>query len=115
MPLGEFISDFFLHIFLEVVLAGASYGTGAIFLKVLTLGQLDLAPLHSRGEQNRTSDGTRDWSIWLHRSGKRRALKADWVCVAGFLVWIVAGVSIYQATKDSEPPENTGASAMVEE
>jgi hypothetical protein len=113
MWLVEIVAELFLRTVLETVIGGLSYLTGAVLVKVMTVGQVDLAPLSTLQETNRTPKGKWDWSIWLHRQGKRSALKADWVCVVGFLVWIVIGVCIYQATKDRELLEKSAVPAVV--
>lgn len=113
MPVGEWIADFFLRGILEVVVTVVAYYTGACALSVLTLGQLPLAPLATFEERNRKPKGKRDWGIWLYRPGRVKLLKAEWVCVAGFLVWLFIGVGAYVVTKHfpfgeqaapSEPP-----------
>ena len=97
MPLGEFIAELVLRALLEIVLYGFFYGVGFVFLKAVTFGKLRLAPLASIGERNRRRKGDRriDWSIWLRRAGKGRALKAEWTCVVGALVLVAVGVLIY--------------------
>ena len=114
MPVGEFIAECVFRPIFEIVIGGLAYVTGAVFLKVVTVGQVDLAPLDTLHERNRSPKGRRDWSIWLQRPGKRSALKADWVCIVGFLVWAVIGLSIYQATKDREPREKHASPAAAE-
>jgi hypothetical protein len=114
MPVGEFIAECLIRPVLEIVIGGFSYLTGALFLKVVSIGQIDLAPMDSIHERNRMPKGQRDWSIWLRRPGKRSALKMEVVCMVGFLVWGVIGLCIYQATKDGEPREKTAVPAVAE-
>ena len=113
MSLGESIVEPFLRPILETVIGGLSYLTGAVLVKVVTLGQVRLAPLSTLQETNRTPKGKWDWSIWLHREGKRSALKADMVCVLGFVVWIAGGVCTYQVAKGGEPLDRPAVPAVV--
>ena len=91
MPLGELIGEFLLRGILELVFYGLCYWTGFIFLKVVSAGQLRLAPLSSYGDSNRNE---RKWyqftSIWLHRPMRGRALKADCTILVGALIWLAA-------------------------
>jgi len=114
MWLGELIVDLLVRPIVEIVIGGLSYLTGAVFLKVVTVGQMDVAALDTLHATNRTPNGERDWSIWLHRPGKRSALKAGCVIVVGFLVWAVIGLGIYQATKSRSTLEKPAVPAVVE-
>ncbi|MEK7952029.1 hypothetical protein [Luteolibacter soli] len=112
--LGELIVDILVRPILETVIGGLFYLTGMVFLKIVTVGQVDLAPLDTLHATNRTPKGERDWSIWLCRPGKRSALKAEWVIVAGVVVWGVTGLCIYQATKDRDPREKLVVPSVAE-
>lgn len=114
MSLGESIVEPFIRPILETVIGGLSYLTGAVLVKVVTVGQVHLAPLSTLQETNPTPKGKRDWSIWLHRKGKRSALKADMVCLLGFVVWIVAGVCAYQVMTDGDALEKRAVPAAAE-
>ncbi|MCW1886388.1 hypothetical protein OKA04_16745 [Luteolibacter flavescens] len=81
--------------------------TGSAFLTIITLGRLDLAPLDALFEENRFRKKKQDVIssiFWRHQPGKRRALKAGWVCFVGLLLWVVIGVGTYQVLK-SQPAE----------
>lgn len=85
---------------LKVILRGIIYHTGTAVLRVLSLGRLRLAPLHTSKPTNPGRNRSNDWSIWLY--GRRdRALKASVVCLVGIAVWIGAGVGGYQAIQAS--------------
>jgi len=94
MPIGEFIGEVLLRGVLEVVLYCLSYYTGFIFLGILSLGQLRMAPLSSIERTNRGKNRWNDWSIWL-RNPRSKVLKADFVCLVGMFVWIGIGFGIY--------------------
>ncbi len=92
MPLGELIGEFLLRGILELVFYTAFYWTGYIFLKVVSAGQLHLAPFSSYGDKNRSK---RKWyqfdsSIWLHRPMQRRVLRAEFTMLVGLLIWVGA-------------------------
>lgn len=97
MPLGEFIGEVVLRALLELVFYTLLYYTGAVVLWVLTLGRLRLAPLSSMESTNLGRTRWTDWSPWLRRPLQPAALKAEWVCLVGLLVWAGAGVAIYLA------------------
>lgn len=105
MPVGEFVGEVIVRFLLEVVLYGIFYWTGAAVLKVGSCGKLRLAPLSAIHEENRGKKRWYqiDWSIWLGRGPKGRALKAEWVCVVGFFVWVLVGVGIYFAVRPGMP------------
>lgn len=108
MPADDFIAESCLRGILEGIIYGLSYFTGACFLALVTLGQISLAPLESLHQPNKNKKYWNDWSIWLHRPGNRKDLRAEAICTVGFLVWIVAGFAIYQikqsAHSDQTPP-----------
>jgi hypothetical protein len=109
MPLGEFIAEIGLRIVFEVVFYGLAYWTGFIALKILSLGTLNLAPLMTIDERNNRID----WSIWLHRPTRKRALKAEITCVAGILCWVAVGFGIYFATRKTDKIANPDRQATV--
>lgn len=94
MPIGEFIGEVLLRGVLEIVLYFLLYYTGFIFLSILSLGQLRMAPLSSIEKTNRGKNRWNDWSIWLKNS-RSKLLKADCVCLVGMFVWIGIGFGIY--------------------
>ena len=102
MPIGEVIGEVILRPILEVVFYGASYSLGYVALKVITLGTLKMAPLKTvfRNHRSGRKWGEIDWSIW-HSSKKQRVLKADAVCLTGFLVATIIGAGIYFSTTAS--------------
>jgi len=53
MPIGEVIGEVILRPIFEVVFYGLSYWTGYLFLKVVTLGTIRLAPLLTIEQKNR--------------------------------------------------------------
>jgi hypothetical protein len=92
MPVGELIAE----VILEIVLYGVAYFTGYVVLKAVALGTLRLAPLSTFEERNRGKTGRRgDWSIWLHKTGSGRMLKAECVMAVGILTWAAAAIMIY--------------------
>lgn len=97
MPLGEILGELLLRGFLEIVLYGITYYTGAVFLLIISFGQLRLAPLSSVGEIRQGKNRWTDWSLWLDHPQKGRVLKADYVCLVGFVCWVGAGVGLYFA------------------
>lgn len=105
MPLGEIIGEVILRAVLEPVLCGLSYWTGFLILKAISLGAIRLAPLTSLGEKGRNKRKWYqvDWSIW-HLSPKRgRALKAEFTCLVGCLVWIAVGIGIFHGLRSDKP------------
>ncbi|MEM7791594.1 MAG: hypothetical protein AAF546_09360 [Verrucomicrobiota bacterium] len=103
MPLGDLIADTIGQAIGELIVYGISYWTGYVFLSIISLGQLNMAPLSTISEKNLGKKKWHqiDWSIWLRRKNKR-ALKAEMVCLAGIAVWIVAGIGIYFALSNEE-------------
>lgn len=101
MPAGEFIAEVVLRSILELFLYGITYWVGYLFLKMITLGSIRLAPLTTITEKNRTKKRWNqiDWSIWLHQPLQGRALKAEFVCCVGFLIGIATGLLIYFGTR----------------
>lgn len=110
--IGEFIAEVILKTILEIVLGGIFYHTGALVLSILTLGALPLAPLDSWGDKERGEDRWYRWSVWRTRPGKRRELKAEWVAVAGVIVWIGIGALVYSTSRDS--PESASSQGAEE-
>ena len=104
MPIREILGEMILRPLLEVVLYGLSYWTGAVVLTVVSAGKLRLAPLDSVSEKNPGKERWYqvDWGLWLRRRGKARMLKAECVCLVGFLVWAVVGLVIYFLTRTAE-------------
>jgi len=102
MPLGEFIGEVLLRGVLEIVFYTVSYYTGAVALWIITFGQVRIAPLSSIETTNRGKTKWTDWSIWLHRPFQGRVLKAECICIVGFLLWIAVGVGIYFAWKENK-------------
>lgn len=122
MPVGDIVGEFVAEIILRPIVSvvthvfGAlGYFSGAAFLTILSFGRLGLAPLDSLFDAGRF-DRRREFTlgIWMDQPGKRRVLKAGWVCVAGVVLWIVAGVCIYQATKSREALEKPAVPAAVQ-
>ena len=111
MPLGEFIAEIGLRIVFEVILYGLAYWTGFIALKILSFGTLNLAPLMTIEERNRSKKKKKqiDWSIWLNRPMQRKALKAEMTCLVGILCWVAVGSGIYFATRETEKTANKAA------
>jgi hypothetical protein len=99
--IGEFLLDLFLRVFLELVLGSLAYGTGWLVLTLTTLGALPLAPLGSLGEKQAGEKRWRRWAVWQLRPGKRKALKAEWVCLAGVATWIGIAALLFALFRDS--------------
>jgi len=97
MPIGEVIGEIILRPILELVFYGICYWTGFILIKFTSLGRIKLAPLHTIHEKNRNKKKWYqvDSSIWLSRPMQRRALKAEFTCLLGMIIWITLGVVIY--------------------
>lgn len=120
--IGEFIAEVILKPVLEIVLGGIAYHSGALVLSILTFGAMPLAPLDSLGDR---SPGKLPWHqgiLWRSRPGKRRELRAEWVCATGVLLWIGIGVLIYFLSRDAgEQPASpdhssaAGVGSAVEE
>lgn len=108
MPLLEVIGEAVLRPILEFVLYGLSYWTGFLLLKAVTFGAIRLAPLTSIEEKNRSKRKWHqlDWSVWLHRPMQGRALKAEFVCLVGILVWVAIGFGIYFGTREDKQAAN---------
>lgn len=113
MPLGEFIAEIGLKIVFEAVFYGLAYWTGFIALKLLSFGTLNLAPLMTIEERNRTKENRIDWSMWLDRPRRKKALKAEITCLAGILFWVAVGFGIYNAPRDADKPANTDRQALA--
>lgn len=98
MPFDDAIGEIILRPLLEVVFYGIFYLTGFVFLKGVTLGCLPLAPLGTLYEKNRDRRKWYqiDWSVWLYRPMHGRALKAEWTCLVGFLIWVGIGLALYR-------------------
>ena len=113
MPVGEFIGEIILRPIFEIVLYGLSYWTGFLFLKALSFGSIRLAPITTIDEKNRKKKKWYqiDWSIWLHRPMQGRALKAEYTCLVGMLVWIAVGCGIYFAMSKEQSAAKTVAGA----
>ena len=111
MPLGEFIAEIGLRIVFEVIFYGLAYWTGFIALKILSFGTLNLAPLMTIEERNRSKKKKKqiDWSIWLNRPMQGKALKAEMTCLVGILCWVAVGFGIYFATRETEKTANKAA------
>ncbi len=95
MP-GDFIAEEFLRGLLKIIFYGIFYYTGAFTLSLVAFGRLRLAPPGAFGEKNKKE--RIDWSPWFHLPGRGKALKAEYVCLAGILVWILGGCFLYFAT-----------------
>ena len=108
MPIGAFIGEVLLRGVFEIIFYTLAYYTGATALWIVTLGQIRLAPLTTIDEKNRSKRKWHqiDWSIWLHRPMQGRALKAEFTCLVGILVWVVIGFGIYFGTRDNQPNAN---------
>ncbi len=114
MPIGEFIGEVVFRAVFEIIFYTLAYYTGAITLSILMLGQLRLAPLSSIDKANRGKNRWTDWSIWLHRGGKGKVLKAECVCLAGILLWIAVGLGLYFGVRgDRDESEQANASPRV--
>lgn len=91
--------------FFEVIFGSILYYSGALALSLLSFGALPLAPLETMGEEDRDVE----WTVWRGRPGKRKELKAGWVCIAGVLVWIGIVCVLYsllqRAPDEKEPPD----------
>jgi hypothetical protein len=113
MPVGEFIGEIILRPIFEIVLYGLSYWTGFLCLKALSFGSIRLAPLTTIDEKNRKKKKWHqiDWSIWLHRPMQGKALKAEYTCLDGMLVWVVVGCGIYFSMSKEQSAAKTVASA----
>ena len=93
MPLGEILTELGLRVVIEFIVYGITYWLGFVVLKILSLGQLPIAPFSTIQERNR---GRKlDWSIWLYSPFGPKALKADCACLVGFLFLVVIGVGFY--------------------
>jgi hypothetical protein len=94
-----------LESFFEIIVGGILYHSGALLLSLLSLGALRLAPLETMGEEDRDVE----WTVWRGRPGKRKELKAGWVCIAGVLAWIGIVCVLYsvsqRAPDETEPPD----------
>lgn len=108
MPIGEFIGEVLLRGVFEIIFYTLAYYTGAMVLWIVTLGQVRLAPLTTIDEKNRSKRKWHqiDWSIWLHRPMRGRALKAECTCLVGVLVWVAVGFGIYLGTREDNQNAN---------
>lgn len=96
MALGEIFGEVIIRVFGEFLFYTVFYFTGYALIWVITLGQVSIAPLSSMDEWNRGKNRWTDWSIWLTRSGSgKKLLKAQFVCFAGMIFWILAAVAAY--------------------
>lgn len=97
MPLGEIIGEVILRPIFEVVLYGLSYWIGVPILKLISLGNLQIAPAKTIGNKlkHKKKWYQIDWSIWLHQSKKHRVLKAEIACLVGTLALATTGYFIY--------------------
>jgi hypothetical protein len=113
MPVGEVIVEFLL----SAVLHAALFWTGFVFLKVITLGGIPLAPLHTMGDENRRKRKwyEMDWSPWLHRPFEGRALKSEYTTLIGLLVWIGLVIGVCVATADKPAPAEQVDETKVEQ
>lgn len=93
MPLGEILAELGLQALLEFIFYGITYWLGFLILKILSLGQLPIAPFSTIQERNRSKKF--EWSIWLYSSYRGKALKADCACLVGILFLAAAGVGLY--------------------
>ncbi len=109
MPIGEFIGEVILRGIFEIIFYTLAYYTGAPVLWILTFGRIRLAPLTSIDSTNRKKNRWTDWSIWLHRKGQKKALKADYTCVVGMLVWVAIGIGIFLITRGDDQTERKAA------
>ncbi len=101
MPLGEFVAEIGLRIFLEIVFYGAAYYTGYAIVAATTLGTVKPAPLSTIEHRNRSKAQKKqlDWSIWLYRPMKPKLLKAGIVCIIGVVTWAAIGTCAYFLTR----------------
>ncbi len=113
--LGEFVAEILVKPLLEIILGGAAYYTGAMVLSILTMGALPLAPLDSWGEKDRGKERWYHWALWRSGPGRRNELKAEWVCLVGFLVWIAVGVSIYVCSGNSRDETDAPEPARMDD
>ena len=101
MPLGEIVGEVILRPIMEVVVCGLSYVTGYLVLKLVTLGNIDLAPLarlhERRGGKKKWYQV--DWGLWIDASKSRKLLKAEWTCTVGIVILVAVGVAIYMRSR----------------
>jgi hypothetical protein len=105
MPMGEFIGELILRPVIELVVWVFSYWTGFVFLKGITLGRIRLDPVTRLMEEDRRSNKKWhqiDWSLTLRRPTQPRALRAEWTCLVGLLVWAAVGVGIYFCVREDK-------------
>jgi hypothetical protein len=93
MPLGDILAELGLRLLLELVLYGLTYWPGYLILKIVSLGQLELAPVSTFGDRNKGR--VFDFSIWLYRDFAPSALRAEFVCLIGFLFWLLVATGVY--------------------
>ena len=93
MPLDDILKELGLQFLFEIVFYGITYWTGFIVLKIVSIGNLDLAPFSTWGDRNKGRFF--DMSIWLDRGYGPRVLRMETVCIVGFLFWISIGVLGY--------------------
>ena len=108
MP-AHFIGELILLPILECILYVFSYGTGYLLLNTFSLGKIKLASLTSYQQKKRGKKKWYqiDWSIWLHRKGKGKQLKAEVTCLVGILFWlaILIGAVVVASHGDDEGEE----------
>ena len=74
-----------LDTFIDIVAGGILCYSGAPALSAPSLCALPLVPLEALDADDRVVR----WTDWRSRPGRRKELKAGWVCPMGVLVWIV--------------------------
>jgi len=111
MPIGEFIGEALLRGVFELIFYTLAYYTGAMALWILTFGRIRLAPLNSIDSTNRKKNRWTDWSIWLERGARGRALKAECTCLVGLAVWVAIGFGLYFSLRADKEAANTTAMA----
>ena len=94
MPLGDIAGEL-LRPFVEIVLYGAAYWTGYIFVKIITFGTADIASFWTIDEKRKKKIKK---SVQLKKDAK---VRADATAGIGFLVWVVIGLFIYFSSNES--------------
>ena len=123
MPAGEIIGEIVGEIILRPIITiiayvfgSLGYFTGAAFLTIVTFGRLELAPLESLFGEGcfRKRPDIFSMILWMEQPGKRRALKAGWVCFTGIFLWIVIGLGTYQVLKGRNLSSESNSQAVLE-